>query len=62
MYVSTAYANCVHSKIEEKFYDAPYNYNGVISLVTSANDDKKLEDITPRQVKYYFYTILNRST
>lgn len=47
MYVSTAYANCVHNKIEEKFYEAPYNYNGVISLVTSANDNKRLEDITP---------------
>lgn len=47
MYVSTAYANCVHDKIEEKFYTAPYDYNGVISLVASANDDKKLEIITP---------------
>lgn len=47
VYVSTAYANCVHDKIEERFYEAPYNYNGVISLVASANDDKKLEDITP---------------
>lgn len=53
MYVSTAYANCVHSKIEEKFYEAPYSYNGVISLVTTANNDKKLEDITPRYVNYY---------
>lgn len=53
MYVSTAYANCVHSEIDEKFYEAPYNYNGVISLVTSANNDKKLENITPRYVSYY---------
>lgn len=50
MYVSTAYANCVHDKIEEKFYTPPYDYNGVISLVTTANDDKKLEAITPRYV------------
>lgn len=48
MYVSTAFANCVHDKIEEKFYDPPYDYNGVISLVTSCKDDKKLEKITPR--------------
>lgn len=48
MYVSTAYANCVHSKIEEKFYKPPYSYDGVISLVASANDDEKLEQITPR--------------
>lgn len=48
MYVSTAYANCVHDKIEEKFYGAPYDYDGVISLVSSANDDKKLETLTPR--------------
>ncbi|XP_050422549.1 fatty acyl-CoA reductase wat-like [Adelges cooleyi] len=50
MYVSTAYANCPRKVIEEKFYDAPYNYDGVISLVASANDDKKLEDITPSLV------------
>lgn len=48
MYVSTAYANCVHDKIEEKFYQAPFNYDGIISLVNTANDDKKLESITPR--------------
>jgi fatty acyl-CoA reductase len=47
MYVSTAYANCIYDKIEEKLYGAPYDYNGVISLVTSANDDKKLELLTP---------------
>lgn len=48
MYVSTAYSNCVHDKIEEKFYQTPFNYEGVISLVTTANDDSKLESITPR--------------
>ncbi|VVC44680.1 Male sterility, NAD-binding,NAD(P)-binding domain,Fatty acyl-CoA reductase, C-terminal [Cinara cedri] len=47
MYVSTAYANCVNAKIEEKFYNPPYDYNGVISIVSSAKDDKKLENITP---------------
>lgn len=54
MYVSTAYANCAYEKIEEKFYEAPYNYEGVVSLVGSANDDKKLEKITPRYLNYYF--------
>jgi len=47
MYVSTAYANCAFDKIDEKFYEAPFSYDGVISLVASTNDDKKLENITP---------------
>ncbi|XP_050540836.1 fatty acyl-CoA reductase wat-like isoform X3 [Daktulosphaira vitifoliae] len=47
MYVSTAYANCPNKTINEKFYEPPYDYNGVISLVSSAKDDSKLESLTP---------------
>lgn len=55
MYVSTAYANCVYEKIEEKFYEAPFSYDSVISLVASANDDKRLENITPRYLSYFIF-------
>lgn len=48
MYISTAYANCVHDKIEEKFYQTPFNYDAVISIVTTTTDDEKLKSITPR--------------
>lgn len=57
MYISTAYANCIYEKIEEKFYQTPFDYNGVISLVTTAKDDKKLESITPRYlIKIIIFT------
>jgi hypothetical protein len=58
MYVSTAYANCAFDKIDEKFYEAPFSYDGVISLVASTNDDKKLENITPRYLSCFIFTLI----
>nr|QGV11519.1 FAR27 [Tetrastichus brontispae] len=45
IHVSTAYANCVNMKIEEKFYDAPIDGNKLVSLVEGM-DEKLVDDIT----------------
>ncbi|XP_058793396.1 fatty acyl-CoA reductase wat-like [Phymastichus coffea] len=45
VHVSTAYANCVHNEIEEKFYDAPIDGNKLIALVEGI-DEKLIDDIT----------------
>lgn len=42
VHVSTAYANCHLSKIEEKFYDFPISYS---------NLEKMLDDLTPMEVQ-----------
>ncbi|XP_020280731.1 fatty acyl-CoA reductase wat-like [Pseudomyrmex gracilis] len=45
VHVSTAYANCPQSVIEEKFYDPPMDYDKLIALMECV-DDKLAEDIT----------------
>lgn len=46
VHVSTAYANCTHKYIEEKFYPTSMDTHKLISLIDST-DDKLLETITP---------------
>lgn len=45
IHVSTAYANCVHDEIQEKFYDTPIDGHKLISLVKSM-DEKKVDEMT----------------
>ncbi|CAG9854301.1 unnamed protein product [Phyllotreta striolata] len=46
IHVSTAFSNCVHTTIEEKFYDPPITAEKLITLVDCL-DDNKLDKITP---------------
>lgn len=45
-HVSTAYSNCNRLYVEEKFYDPTKNYEDVLELISSKND-QELEDMTP---------------
>lgn len=45
-HVSTAYSNCNRLHVEEKFYDPSRDYEDVLKLVSS-NDDQTLEKMTP---------------
>ncbi|KAG7201488.1 hypothetical protein KM043_004247 [Ampulex compressa] len=47
VHVSTAYANCPHRTIEEKFYDPPIDADKLIALMECV-DDKLVDDITPQ--------------
>lgn len=47
VHVSTAFANCNHLHIEEKFYNLPTSYEEIIQLLKS-KDDAELEALTPR--------------
>lgn len=47
--MSTAYANCPQSVIEEKFYDPPMESDKLIALMECV-EDKLSEDITPQYV------------
>lgn len=47
IHVSTAYSNCIHMCIEEKFYEPTIEPDKLINLVETM-DDSLLEDITPR--------------
>lgn len=58
IHVSTAYANCPQSVIEEKFYDPPMDSDKLIALVECV-EDKLAEDITPQYVKSFFDSILS---
>ncbi|KAF7379305.1 hypothetical protein HZH68_017150 [Vespula germanica] len=55
VHVSTAYANCPHNTIEEKFYDPPMDADKFIDLLDSI-DQKLLDDITPQYV--YFLVLI----
>ncbi|KAL2734727.1 fatty acyl-CoA reductase wat-like isoform X2 [Vespula maculifrons] len=59
VYVSTAYANCPHKTIEEKFYDPPMDADKFVDLLDSI-DEKLLDDITPQLLEEwpntYVYT------
>lgn len=52
MHVSTAYANCPQSVIEEKFYDSPMDSDKLIALMECV-EDKLAEDITPQYVDIF---------
>ncbi|XP_025986100.1 fatty acyl-CoA reductase wat isoform X1 [Solenopsis invicta] len=47
IHVSTAYANCPQSLIEEKFYEPPMDSDKLIALMECV-EDKLAEDITPQ--------------
>ncbi|XP_046837355.1 fatty acyl-CoA reductase wat-like isoform X2 [Vespa crabro] len=47
VHVSTAYSNCFHIPLEEKFYDPPIDPDELINLVNCINE-KLLDDITPQ--------------
>ncbi|XP_046837277.1 fatty acyl-CoA reductase wat-like isoform X1 [Vespa crabro] len=47
VHVSSIYANCMQSLIEEKFYEPPMDPDKLINLVESINE-KLLDEITPR--------------
>lgn len=49
MHVSTAYANCPQTVIEEKFYDPPFDSDKLMAVM-ECMDDKLVEDITPQYV------------
>ncbi|XP_035741476.1 fatty acyl-CoA reductase wat-like [Vespa mandarinia] len=59
VHVSTAYANCFHIPLEEKFYDPPIDSDKLINLVNCLNE-KLLDDITPELIgicpNTYVYT------
>lgn len=46
IHVSTAFANCNHLHIEERFYDMPRSYEEILQLLKS-KDDSELEALTP---------------
>lgn len=46
IHVSTAFANCNHLHIEEKFYDLPHTYEEILHLLKS-KDDPELDAMTP---------------
>nr|XP_050868832.1 fatty acyl-CoA reductase wat-like isoform X4 [Vespula vulgaris] len=47
VHVSSAYANCIHSLIEEKFYKSPIEADKLMNLVDDI-DEKLLDEITPK--------------
>nr|XP_050855596.1 uncharacterized protein LOC127066212 [Vespula vulgaris] len=47
VHVSTAFANCLHNPIEERFYDPPIDSDKLIDLM-DCMDEKLLDDITPQ--------------
>lgn len=57
VHVSTAYANCPQSVIEEKFYDPPMDSDKLIALMECV-EDKLAEDITPQYVESSLFEIL----
>lgn len=44
-HVSTAYSNCNRLHVEEKFYDPIADYEDVLKLISS-KDDQTLQDMT----------------
>ncbi|KAL2734722.1 fatty acyl-CoA reductase wat-like isoform X2 [Vespula maculifrons] len=52
IHVSTAFANCIHELIEEKFYDPPMDVDQIFDL-TNYMDEKLLNDITPQLLGTY---------
>lgn len=57
VHVSTAYANCPQSVIEEKFYDPPMDSDKLIALMECV-EDKLAEDITPQYVESSVFEFL----
>lgn len=51
-YLSTAFSNCIHRKIEEKFYEPPLKTESIIKLAEILNDDQ-LNLITPKLLGKY---------
>jgi fatty acyl-CoA reductase len=49
VHVSTAFSNCVHSHIEERFYTPPMKSETFLGLVDDL-DDNTLQAITPKSV------------
>lgn len=47
VYVSTAYSNCPHKYIEERFYETPINCEKLFNLLDLLNDEQ-LEELTPK--------------
>lgn len=47
VHVSTAFANCIHKEIEEKFFKPPFTTSEIISIVDTI-PEKILDEITPR--------------
>ncbi|XP_035741463.1 fatty acyl-CoA reductase wat-like [Vespa mandarinia] len=47
VHISTAYTNCFHIPLEEKFYDPPIDPDKLINLVNCLNE-KLLDNITPQ--------------
>lgn len=47
IHVSTAYANCTRTHIEEKVYEAPIDGDKLATIVEYM-DEKLIEEITPR--------------
>lgn len=45
-HVSTAYSNCNRLHVEEKFYNPAKDYEDILKLVAS-KDDQTLQDMTP---------------
>nr|XP_050868792.1 fatty acyl-CoA reductase wat-like isoform X2 [Vespula vulgaris] len=52
VHVSTAFANCTHDLIGEKFYDSNLDAEQFIDLMNSLNE-KLLDDITPQLIGTY---------
>jgi fatty acyl-CoA reductase len=46
-HVSTAYANCNRSQVDEQFYDPISDYEDILKLVAST-DDQALQDMTKK--------------
>lgn len=44
-YISTAYSNCDRSHVEEKFYTPNADYEEVLKLISS-KDDQTLQNMT----------------
>lgn len=58
IHISTAYANCHLSRIEEKFYDYPINY-GTLEQILEKVDAKAAEGITPKYVEVSSFLKVN---
>nr|KAF7387728.1 hypothetical protein H0235_018450 [Vespula pensylvanica] len=52
VHVSTAFANCIHDLIEEKFYDPPMDADQIFDL-TNYMDEKLLDDTTSQLIGTY---------
>ncbi|CAH1381643.1 unnamed protein product [Tenebrio molitor] len=52
VHVSTAFSNCVHSHIEERFYTPPMKSKNLLALVDDL-DDNTLQAITPKLLGEY---------